>query len=127
MAQPNEKLTITLTDRTPVKITKEEWPIIASAKWHDGREVESQSNRRNTLIVRQHNDGRTIVYGIYDSNWQGEKSRRGGELITVGGASEETVGDTTTIIAAIRRVAEGLGFSGELAQECIADLPAEEI
>jgi|SRR5216684_86479 len=139
MAQ-NEKLTITLTGRAPVKITKDEWPVVASAddSWHDG-EVECQANRTKSwkLIVRQHADGRTLVYGIYASmsHWQGESSEnvRGGEMFTVEGATADEVGDTAPIIAAIFRVAEDLSTrSGQeefhrLSHECVADLPAVEV
>ena len=116
MANQNEKLTITLTGRSPVKINKDEWPIVASAedKQFDGQ-YEFQANRHASwkLLVRQHNDGRTIVYAIhsYSSQFQGEGGRglRGGELLTVSGASEEEIGDDAglnAIIEAIRRVAE---------------------
>jgi hypothetical protein len=135
-----EKLTVTLTGRPPVKITKDDWPIIASAedKQWDGQH-ECQANRTTIckVIVRQHNDGRTLVYGIYTYStcWQGEQSKdmRGGELLTVEGASDEEIGDVETIIAAIKRVAgEMLERTGDeafsrLIHECIADLPAVEL
>ena len=139
MANENPKLTITLTGRAPVKITKEDWPVIASGedKWYDGQH-ECQANRTKSwkLIVRQHADGRTLVYGIYasSSQWQGEASEnvRGGEMLTVEGATADEVGDTAPIIAAIFRVADdmekrsGAKEFARLAHECVADLPAVE-
>jgi hypothetical protein len=147
MANENPKLTITLTGRPPVKITKDEWPVIASAedKEYDNQ-YEFRANRRASwkLIVRQHNDGRTIVYGIYSysSQYQGEGGSdiRGGELITVLDADAESVGDAEPIIAAIKRVGEDMegrvpedggswskGYFPRLIHECIADLPAVEL
>ncbi len=145
MANENPKLTITLTGRPPVKITKEEWPVIASAdeKEYDNQ-YEFQANRTATwkLIVRQHNDGRTIVYAIhsYSSQFQGESGRdlRGGEMITVADVTPECVGDTAPVVEAIQRVAEEIearmpegqwstGVFPRLAHECTADLPAVEI
>jgi hypothetical protein len=146
MANENPKLTITLTGRAPVKITKDEWPIVAQAsdKEHDNQ-YEIQANRQASwkLIVRQHNDGRTIVYGIYDydTQYRGESGAnvRGGELLTVEGANAECVGDTEPIIAAIQRVGAeledripdgptwGQGYFLRLVHECIADLPAVEL
>ena len=146
MANKNPKLTITLTGRPPVKITKDEWPVIASAedKEYDNQ-YEFQANRCASwkLIVRQHNDGRTIVYGIYSysSQYQGEGDSdiRGGELITVLDADAESVGDAEPIIAAIKRVGEDMegrvpdggswskGYFPRLIHECIADLPAVEL
>lgn len=132
----NEKLTITLTGRPPVRITKDDWPIIASAsdKAHDN-EYEFQANRKAEwkLIVRQHADGRTIVYGIYtySTSYRGSHSAelRGGELLAA----------DTDIPAAIAQVASALevrmpegvrwgpGVFPRLAHECTADLPAVEI
>lgn len=140
MANENPKLTITLTGRPPVKITKDEWPVIASAEdsEHDNQ-YEFQANRKATwkLIVRQHADGRTIVYAMhsYLSQYQNESGRsvRGGELLTV------PDGDTASIIEAICRVAAEIevrmpegeqwstGVFPRLAHECTADLPAVEI
>jgi hypothetical protein len=146
MANENPKLTITLTGRPPVKITKDEWPIVAQASdtEHDNQH-EFQANRKASwkLIVRQHSDGRTIVYGIYDydTHFQNESGAniRGGEMLTVEGASGDCVGDAEPIIAAIQRVGSGLedrmpdgprwskGYFPRLVHECIADLPAVEL
>jgi hypothetical protein len=112
----SEQLTITLSDRRPVRVDKDAWPIIASDDEHDGQ-VRSQANRTWKLIVRQHEDGRAVVYGIHDTNWQGAHGRRGGELV-------EADGD---LAAAIRRVGERLEFPETLIEGCIADLPAEDL
>lgn len=141
--QDNPYLTITLTGRPPVKIKKEDWPLIASADedWHDG-EVECQANVKISwaLRVRLNRLGKqAIVYGTYsyDSRWQNDSSltnARGGELLE---------GDDVVdlIPAAIARVGAALdarlgdashgrdprGVFGQLVHECTADLPAVEI
>lgn len=122
--------TITLTGRPPVKISDADWPVIASAyhkRWDN--QYESQANRVNKgwLKVRQHADGRAIVYGRddYDTQWQGEANHcyRGGELLEPG----------ADIAAAVLRVATALVERGaddamlQIAHECIANLPVEEI
>jgi hypothetical protein len=110
-----EKLTVTLTGRRPVTITKADWPVIAEAKaWDNTYEFQGQKWR---LVVRQHADGRAIVYGVHTSNYQNAKDARGGELLEPG----------DDIPVAVHRVAESLDFEARLAEECIADLPAEEI
>jgi hypothetical protein len=112
--------TITLTGRPPVKIREDQWPVIARADWHDGGEHPSRANRSAFLRVRQHADGRALVYGGTSTNWQGERDLKAGALLT----------PSADIPAAIRRVAESLGHDGQhsaLVQDCIADLPAEEI
>jgi hypothetical protein len=125
-------LTITLTVRKPVKITKEDWPILAKADAsdHDGK-VECQAYRRWSwrLAVRQHSDGRAIVYGVYtySSQYQGERYHdvRGGELVPAYG----------DIVAAIQRVGEWMQSTSpkdgerfaEVTRECLANLPAEDL
>lgn len=128
--QVNKHRTITLTNRPPVRIDDEAWPIIAESKWYEGQ-YEFQANRSGWLKVRQHADGRTLVYGGFDSNWPNERSRRGGELLIPPGDGPLTPDDGRTIdgvalVQAIRRVAETVGAE-ECAANCIADLPADEI
>lgn len=114
-----KKLTITLTNRPPVSVDTEVWQKVASASDHDNQ-YECQANRRWDLFVRQcqtEDDDRCIVYGVYNTAYQGEPDRRGGEIVD---SIEE-------VPAAVKRVAEYLGFEERLADECIADLPAEEL
>jgi hypothetical protein len=111
-----EYLTITLTDRPPVRITKDTWPVIASAKDWRGQ-YESQATRTWRITVRQHEDGRSIVYGAYTTQWQGETGRRGGELLEAG----------ADLAAAIRRVGEDLALTDIVIERCIADLPAVDL
>lgn len=108
--------TITLTGRRPIKIREDEWPIFAEAKRGIGGAYERDWTRSWRLVVRQHADGRAIVYWAYETRWQGEHDRRGGELLTAGA----DLGD------AIRRVGETLG-NEDVIQDCLADLPAEDL
>mgnify|MGYP001305436267 CR=1 FL=1 len=126
----SNKLTITLTDRRPVSIDRDDWPIVAKAKCHDG-EVECQANRTWSLIVR--NIGKeilwgnqTIVYGVYTTQFQGESDRRGGEIVSEydlpAGLEYEAA-----IVAAIHRVGSHIGATDILVDQCIADLPAVDL
>lgn len=140
-----KKLTITLTDHPPVKIVEDQWPIVAEGKWdnHDGK-VECQANRRwlAWLKVRQHADGRTIVYGrySYSSQWQGEEGidAREGQMVTPAAddypetaRKDYWVGQP--IIDAIREVGERLHERSDdehwsdVIAETIADMPAQEL
>lgn len=116
MTNENPKLTITLTGRRPVSIIKADWPVVASAKDWDN-EHECQANRTYKLLVRQHQDGRALVYGIYDTDFTYENGRRGGEMVEA----------DADIPAAIKRVGEYLEMSRDLIDECVADLPAEDL
>ena len=126
-----KKRTITLTDRAPVKIQEEEWPIIAHGhhKDFDGQ-YEFQSNRTTELNirVRRHEDGRVIVYGVYSysTNWQGEN----GHTARTG----YVIDDRETLIESIKQVGSDLetrGVDNEVVRivvdACIADLPAEDL
>ena len=137
--EPERKIrTITLSRRPPVKIYDDEWPLIAHGSgksrvcYHTpipDYEVDGYD-----LRVRQHADGRTIVYGILDaaSAWTGSEDRRGGEILIPPGEGTLTpddgrVIDGAALVAVIRRVGEDCGLPDSVIRECIADLPAEEI
>ena len=124
--------TITLTDRRPVTIREDAWPVIARAtddSYHgsdDGRY--QQSLRRGEvdtyhLIVRQHADSRALVYGVRDAaiqEWRqpaSGKSWRGGVLLDPG----------ADLVAAIRSVGHEGGLPDPVIRACIADLPAETL
>jgi len=109
--------TITLSNRAPVRIADASWPVIAASSWSDNPTIPAQANRTAWLKVRQHVDGRTLVYGGSDSNWQGERSLRSGLLLDVG----------DDIVHAINSVASELDRHDELAADAIGDLPAEDI
>lgn len=122
-----DTLTITLSRRPPVKITKGDWPVIASAfdRDHDGT-IEEHANRREAwrLTVRQHTDGRAIVYGVYcfSSPFSGEPDRivREGMLVGLDGDLPSAIYDVAE--AMDRRI--GSAVMKELAHETVAGLPA---
>ena len=137
--QQRKQRTITLTGQRPVKIYEDEWPLVASCSWgdNDRPDYEPEANRRAdaTLRVRQHADGRTLVYGTYHYTtlFQGEDDAHAaaGSLVSIAD------GDGA-IITAIRDTAERLSSYDSLpddwqpdwpllADECIADLPAEQL
>lgn len=133
-----KKITITLTHRRPVCITDNDWPVVARSDWSDhDNGLECQANRswKAWLKVRQHKDGRTIVYGGYDyrTRWLGDSDKhyRGGIIVEPTPESLRTCDHR--VIDAIREVGEDLGSRsgcthfGDLISRCIADLPAEEM
>ena len=140
-----KKITITLTDARPVKIIEADWPSIAEGRHEEyDSHIQCQSNRTTKawVKVRQHDDGRTLVYGCYDYStaWQGESGAtyRDGQLITPSAEDypTEARGDFwcgQPIIDAIKDVCATLanrsqsGFWSDIAAEAIADLPGQEI
>jgi len=129
--------TITLTDAPPVRIREDDWPVIAHGAYRDhDNEYEFQANRRwkADVRVRQHADGRMIVYGVYDYDtvFQGERgiTIRAGVVLDAGAdpvSAIRTVGETLD-----EALAEA-GFDAltpqvsEATRDCIADLPAVEL
>ena len=117
----DRKITITLSDVPHVRLVEADWPIVANAEWFDG-EHECQANYIRFVRVRQHADGRRVVYGTYSAGPGGAPSGfrgiRAGYLLS-DSHSEDT-------IRAIRRVAAQVE-DVLLGAECIGDLPAEEI
>jgi hypothetical protein len=130
--------TITLTGNRPVAIYEDEWPVIASSGWSDyDNQYEFQANRKADarLKVRKHEDGRSIVYGTYRyrTNFQNEDDVHAAAGRLLGIAD----GDSG-IFAAIRSVTDCLSSYDSLpgnwqpdwrllADQCIADLPAEQL
>jgi hypothetical protein len=125
-----KKRTITLTGRAPVTISEESWPIIAAgrADWHDGQ-VEYQANQRTAVrvLVRQHADGRAIVYGTYSysSAFEDQRGRgaRAGVLLTAGADLADAISGVAASLTA--DAGDDAAYVREAELEAIADLPAE--
>lgn len=120
------RIKITMSERRPIAIVESDWPSIAYGEDYSGQ-YDFQAFDGARIRVRQHADGRAIVYG-YAGDWDGggrpeRENREAGFLLEVG----------QDIVRAIRRVAGILAETedvGELAhaaaRRCIADLPAED-
>ena len=128
--------TITLTGRRPVTIDEDDWPVIAESQWGDCDKPQypPEANREAdaNLKVRRHADGRAIVYGTYRYRtlFRGEDDAH-----AAAGRLLDADGD---IIAAVRGVTDHLSSYDSLpddwqpdwpmlADDCIADLPAEQL
>lgn len=117
-----KKLRIRMSEQPPVSVVADDWPVVASDSSFNG-EHECQANRIWWIKVRQHADGRRIVYGCLDSGpggtrigWRGA---HGGFLVAPSDGPEET-------IRAIRRVA-GIIDDDAMADYVIAALPATDL
>ena len=131
MAEKNvqqERFVITLTDHAPVRISKDKWPILSSVNetlYSDNPDPSANEKIKSgsvRLIVRQHQDGRAIVYGVHENddplgNADFSYNRRGGELLPA----------RSDLPAVIKRVGTSLGIGEELIQACIAGLPAVDL
>lgn len=117
------KKKVTLTGRPPVTFLESDWPVIAKASSFSGGNGHAcQANEEAWIRVRKHADGRHLVYGQRDSG-------PGGMHLGYRGVSAgELIDSDEDVTAAIHAVVEELGEGWEsLAEDCIADLPAEEI
>lgn len=132
-------ITIAMSDRRPIKVDPDEWPVIATAEEHDGK-VAAQANTEWYVRVREDINGRRVVYGgkvagpggqhrgfrpvragylVENVRREGTPMRedRNGQMTAAWPNDDET-------IRAIRRVA-GAIERADLGAECIADMPAE--
>lgn len=120
-----KRIEITMSERRPLKIDPEQWPVVASADWFSGQ-IECQANTIRRIKVREHDDGRRIVYGFQCAGNGGQaagtRNPSGGFLVD---AVDGKVDEAETV-RAIRRVG-GIIEDDGLADDCIADLPAEEV
>lgn len=126
-----KKITVYLTDRNPVNVDPKEWPICArgTGDSHQGSHGPEYEQARAQgqydeykLIVRQHTDGRTLVYGIVDAApaWTGNASVRGGELLT-------RRPDTDELFRIVRQVGEELGLPNAVIRDCFESFQPEEL
>lgn len=134
--QQRKQRTITLTGRAPVKIYDDEWPEVAVGEYTDhDNQYECQANRKWKMVlrVRQHTDGRAIVYGVYEyrTAWQGERNvaAKAGLLL---GAEDDIAAAISTVGETIADAASEAGYDfgahvSEAVRDCIADLPAEQL
>ena len=118
-------------------MTKDQWPIVAEASDHlyDGQyDFQSFRHTRAALRVRQHSDGRAVVYGTYsyDSSYQGARAAdaRRGRLLAAG---EDIPGAIQTVAEEMDAARGNAGVTdhftephpfARLATECVADLPS---
>jgi hypothetical protein len=117
------KTKITLGGRAPVLIINAEWPKIASASEFDSI-YEANAHTVWNITVREHADGRRIVYGSALAGPNGahlgfKEFRTGTILHKVGSIDLDT-------IRVIAECATLIGKQG-LSQTCIATLPAVEL
>lgn len=143
MTTEKKMIEITMSETAPVRIDAALWPVIASAETHDGK-VECQANTEWAIKVREHADGRRLVYGSQSAgnggHYAGYRGKDAGYLISVDTQVEEhgspddmrrayaarDKAREEQTIRAIRRVAGVIGDE-DLGAECVGDLPAQEI
>lgn len=136
----DEFRTILLSSRPPVRVRDANWPVVATGSFdeHDGGEVASQATRtwRATLRVRQHDDGRTLVYGayVYDTAHPRERGFEAHEGILLGLGSVDIVTMIREVGEALSRAAEAVRSEHDYrlhiydaVRRCIADLPAQTL
>lgn len=118
---------IPMSEQRPIRIVKADWPSVAYGEDYSG-EYDFQAFDGVYIRVRQHADGRTVVYGEA-GDWKGggrpeRENRSAGFLLAKG----------DDVVRAIRRVAGILADTaciGDMAhaaaRRCISDLPDEEV
>jgi hypothetical protein len=124
---------ITLSNRAPVRIVHADWPVIARGDFsHFVGETADEASRswRTRIRVRQHADGRTIAYGVYNYQTQFQREQdqtcQAGLLVT----DEDLVAAIQTVVGLLtaritdREEHPNVEAAGDAA---IADLPPEDL
>lgn len=126
--------TVTLTDRPPVRIREDQWPCIAHGTYECyDNQYRFQANRITdiNIRVRQHQDGRSIVYAVYDytSNYQGESglSIKAGMLCDPGADLAQAIKEVGRVLTDRLNGRHLCDQVGDVIADCIADLPAETL
>lgn len=126
MTTESKKRTITLTGRAPVTVVEDNWPVIAKGVEENNAYGPGMTPRpeeevaRTTMRVRQHKDGRAIVYvTVKDAGaWCAcTPGRPGGKMLAAG----------SDLALEITRVGALCDVSDEVIRECVAALPAVEV
>jgi len=125
--EEKKKITITMSERRPITIVVDEWPQIAYGEDYSGQ-YDFQAFDGAWIRVRQHDDGRAIVYG-YAGDWNGggrpeRRNVSAGFLLDKGD-------DLARAVRRVEGILAGCSMAGDYAEgaaeRCIGDLPAEEI
>jgi len=126
--------TITLTGRPSVKISEDDWPIVASVSerdWDGEHRCQANITWDWWIMVRQHTDGRVVVYGGYDfsTEYQGDRDyrARAGVYLDQPGTICQAIRDVCRELASAESDSDYTARWRTMAARCIADLPAEEI
>lgn len=114
---------VTLSNAVTVRIHDDEWRITTSGTWNQGA-LEFQA-RRGFLFVRQHADGRVLVYGGLNTRWTSEHNLRAGEIVSP--REGDALTTSNDVVEAIMRTALALGATERFARDIIARLPPVEI
>jgi hypothetical protein len=120
---PVKRKKIVLSDRIPVTIDPKEWPAIVHVWDHDGTFL-IDAHTIYSIVIRQHSDGRRIVYGS-------RKAGPGGQTpdfrpINWGKILQPTVYHTHYTLICIGECAEAI-HCPTLGQSAIQNMPAEEL
>jgi hypothetical protein len=127
------RIEIRLTDRRPVSINMDEWPVIGHATGDDCQIIDPA--RRNQALehgeadeyeitVRRHADGRHLIYAtitrsvLKAADHDPDAHTYSGELMDA---------EDTELEAAIQHQAGMLGIPASVSDDCISSLPAEEL
>jgi len=104
-----DSLRIAMSTQRPLRIDPKEWPIVAAAEREEGR-----GDLSAIIVVRQHKDGRRIVYGFSENE--------AGYLIPAKNDAPDNDATATAIVNVSTALADP-----KLAVDCLEDLPAQKL
>ncbi len=119
------KVKIVLSESRPVTVDPDVWPLVVKVTWFSGQH-ECQANEEAYISVRQHADGRAIVYGYRDRGPGGMPVKYEGTRAGYRVDAKNGQPDYNEIVRSIRRVA-GVIDLDNLGAECVAELEPEAL
>lgn len=134
-----KKVRVRLTGRRPVDIDTAQWPVIARATdEHACGQAGQNGSFYWSTVVRQHQDGRALVYVATEGQCQCDfRHVEGGELVPAGGDLPGAIERVTPLLLDSYAHCQAGPWepSAEaqarwvraMVQECVGSLPAEEL
>jgi hypothetical protein len=97
---------ITLTNAPPIRIREDEWPVLAEScyQWHDGIAQHATRAVDIDIRIREHADGRLLVYGVYDFDTTRQEEKgvvtRAGKFFEAGADQVAAINEVGAILEA---------------------------
>ena len=128
---PDNICVIKMTARAPLRFKADDWPVLAYADGDSRNDLRpgprNDARQRGQadlyfLLVRQHADGRSLIYGQLKAAYARYEQPAGGESFHAG----YLVPRPSEIISAIECVGDECRLPAYLVRDCISNLPPED-
>ena len=129
---PNNIRVIKMTARAPLRLNADDWPVLAYVDDDSRNDLRPgprfHARQRGQadlyfLMVRQHADGRSLIYGQLKAAYAGFEQPAGGESFHAG----YLVQNISEVVSTINLVGHECRLPACLVRDCISKLPSEDL